>query len=762
MRHSITQGITLAAGVAAVAMFAARVYTQAPPDVAPPRVQISSPTTDQIVAGVVTVTASAVDNVGVTGVQFVLNGVYLGAEDTTAPFSVSWDTSLSGRGAHILSAIARDEMGNVGDSDLLPVIVGNGATPPPPPPPLPGSGAPELLSDAVVAPSGAPTTFTAAFLLANDFDPDGDPMVITNVGPSGTAGGTVVDNGGGSWTYTPAAGYEGVDTFTYAVTDGRGGNASALVSVTVTAPPAGLVAAYSFDESGGAIATDTSGHGNHGTITGATRVAGRFGRALSFDGTDDVVRVPGSASLALVSGMTIEAWVRPNLLGGWRTVALKETATGLAYALYAHDNAPHPAVTANFGGADQSAVGLQALPIATWTHLAATYDGAVMTLYVNGTEVRTQPATGSFVQSAQPLSIGGNAVWGEYFAGAIDQVRIYDRALSAAQIDANARIAVTSPPPTANTAPVAQGDKVATSVNTSMVVAAGALLANDSDPDGDALTVSSVDSSSAAGGTIAPSGAGSWTYAPPSAFVGNDSFGYTIDDGRGGTANGTVVVSVTAPVSGLVGAWSFNEAAGTTAADRSGNGRVGTIRQAAWTPNGKYGAALSFDGINDWVTVADHASLDLTTGMTLEAWVRPGAMSGWETVLMKERTAGYVYGLYAHDGAPLNGGAAVPSGNVTAGGAVRTLRGTTELAVGTWTHIATTYDGTTQRLFVNGQEVASRPQTGPIAVSGGVLRIGGNNSWTDEFFQGEIDEVRVYNRALSQPEIANDMITPLP
>ena len=761
MRHSITRGFTIAAGLAAVAMFAARVYTQEPPDVAPPRVHISSPTTDQVVSGVVTVTAAAVDNVGTTGVQFVLNGFPLGEEDTTAPFSVAWDTSTSGRGAHILSAIARDDMGNVGDSELVPVIVGVGVTPPPPPPP--GNGVPVLLSDAVLATSGAPATFTAAFLLANDFDPDGDPLVITNIGATGTAGGTVVDNGGGSWTYTAPAGYTGADTFTYTVSDGRGGSASAIVTVTVAAPPTGLVAAYSFDEGGGVIATDTSGHGNHGTITGATRVAGRFGRALSFDGTNDLVRVPDSTSLALVSGMTIEAWVRPTLLSGWRTVALKETATGLAYALYAHDDAPRPAVTANFGGVDQSAVGVQALPVGTWTHLAATYDGAAMNLYVNGTLVRTQPATGTFVQSAQPLSIGGNAIWGEYFAGVIDQVRIYDQALTEAQIAANALIAVTPPPPVANTAPVAQSDTVATSVNTSMVVVSGVLLANDSDADGDAITVAAVDSSSVAGGTITPNGAGSWTYAPPSAFVGNDRFGYTIEDGRGGTATGTVLVSVTAPVSGLVGAWGFNEGAGTTAGDGSGNGRAGTIRQAVWTPNGKYGAALSFDGINDWVTVADHASLDLTTGMTLEAWVKPGAMSGWETIVMKERGAGdYSYALYAHDGAPLDGGAPVPSGNVRAGGARQTLRATAELPAGTWSHIATTYDGSTQRVFVNGVEVASRPQTGPIAVSGGALRIGGNNSWTAEFFQGDIDEVRVYNRALSQPEIEADMNTPIP
>jgi hypothetical protein len=762
MLRSFVRGTTLVVGLAAAAVYAGRVYTQAPPDETAPFVAISSPATDEIVSGSVTITADTSDNVGTAAVQFVLNGMPLGAEDTSAPFSIVWNASESGIGAHVLSAIARDDAGNAADSELMPVIVGIGVPPPPPPPP-PDNRFPVALSDAMTSTSGAPVTFTAAMLTGNDSDPDGDAILVTDVGAAGTAGGTVVDNGGGRWTYTPPASFTGSDTFTYSISDGHGGVASAIVNITVTPPPSGLVAAFSFDEASGATVSDVSGHGNHGTISGAARVSGRFGRALSFDGVDDLVSIADSASLALASGATIEAWVRPTLLSGWRTVALKESATGLAYALYAHDDVPRPAFTANFGGDDVSAPGAAALPVGAWSHLAATYDGAAMRLYVNGTLVRTRAATGTFISTSQPLRIGGNAVWGEYFAGSIDQVRIYDRALTAAQIVANSQVAVAAPPPPVNTAPIANADALAAARDTALTIAAGALLANDADADGDPLIVASVDGATAAGGTITANGASSWIYTPPSGVVGSDSFAYTINDGRGGTATGNVTITISAPSTGLVGAWGFNENAGTSAADGSGNGRTGTIRQAQWVPSGKYGAALAFDGIDDWVTVADHASLDLTTGMTIEAWVKPGAMTGWETLVMKERGAGdFAYALYAHDGGSLAGGAPVPSGNVRAGGGQQTLRGTTTLPSGEWTHVATTYNGATQRLFVNGVEVASRPQTGPIAVSGGVLRIGGNNSWSGEFFQGQIDEVRVYNRALTQPEIAADMATAIP
>ena len=75
-----------------------------------------------------------------------------------------------------------------------------------------------------------------------------------------------------------------------------------------------------------------------------------------------------------------------------------------------------------------------ALPAGTWSHLAATYDGSQLRLYVNGTQVAQTAASGSIATSTAPLRIGGNAVWGEWFSGWIDEVRVYGRALSAAEI----------------------------------------------------------------------------------------------------------------------------------------------------------------------------------------------------------------------------------------------------------------------------------------------------------------------------------------
>jgi PKD repeat protein len=201
---------------------------------------------------------------------------------------------------------------------------------------------------------------------------------------------------------------------------------------------AGLVAAYGFDEPGDNLAFDASGNANDGVLSGPVRTSdGQFGSALAFDGLDDWLTVADHATLDLSNGMTLEAWVKPSALSGWRTVLLKEAAGGLAYALYAHDNAPRPAAYINTGGGDLPAPGAAVLATGSWSHLVTTYDGARLRLFVNGVEAASTAASGPLVQSGDPLRIGGNGVWGEYFSGLIDEVRVYNRALSSAEIQAD-------------------------------------------------------------------------------------------------------------------------------------------------------------------------------------------------------------------------------------------------------------------------------------------------------------------------------------
>jgi hypothetical protein len=189
------------------------------------------------------------------------------------------------------------------------------------------------------------------------------------------------------------------------------------------------------------------------------------------------------------------------------------------------------------------------------------------------------------------------------------------------------------------------------------------------------------------------------------------------------------------------------------AGDGSGCGNAGPSEGGTWTTSGKFGNALSFDGQNDWVVIADAVSLDLTTGMTLEAWVFPIIpLTSWISVIDKDIDRYYLMANAPPNGTPSIGGTwASGNHNTTAPSPV---------PLNAWTHLACTFDGTTARLFVNGTEVASRPETTPITTSDEPVHIGGN--FYGEWFPGRIDEVRIYNRALTEAEIQTDMATPLP
>ena len=183
---------------------------------------------------------------------------------------------------------------------------------------------------------------------------------------------------------------------------------------------------------------------------------------------------------------------------------------------------------------------------------------------------------------------------------------------------------------------------------------------------------------------------------------------------------------------------------GTAVTDTSSQANAGTISGATRTAAGRFGGALSFNGANDWVTVPDANSLDLTTAMTLEAWVNPTATGNWRTVLIKEGTGGAVLRDVRQqlDEPPERARAhrlerarharhgAAAAQHVDAPG--RDLRRREPAALR--------------------QRHAGRRRGPPPARSlagSGPLRIGGNAFAWGEFFDGLIDEVRVYNRALT-------------
>ena len=200
-----------------------------------------------------------------------------------------------------------------------------------------------------------------------------------------------------------------------------------------------------------------------------------------------------------------------------------------------------------------------------------------------------------------------------------------------------------------------------------------------------------------------------------------------------------------------VAAYSFDEGTGTTLTD-SARSHNGTISGATWTTSGKYGSALDFDG-RDLVTITDANDLDLTRNLTLEAWVRPDTLANGTAVISKasgsigSTAAGYL--LSPSWGTPLGGV-----------GASGTLRSVTAPAIstGTWSHLAFTSDGTNLSIYINGA-LARTVATGiSAATTTADLKLGFNQLWST-YFDGQIDEVRIYDVTLSQSQIQADKDT---
>ena len=131
--------------------------------------------------------------------------------------------------------------------------------------------------------------------------------------------------------------------------------------------------------------------------------------------------------------MTLEAWVDPaSVSSAWRDVIYKGNDN--YYLMGTTDHSGVPAGAVAVAGSSAHAYGAGTLATNSWSYLAATYDGATLRLYVNGTLAASQAASGAITSSTNPLTIGSDPIWGQYFNGLIDQVRIYNTPLSASQI----------------------------------------------------------------------------------------------------------------------------------------------------------------------------------------------------------------------------------------------------------------------------------------------------------------------------------------
>lgn len=527
--------------------------------------------------------------------------------------------------------------------------------------------------------------------------------------------------------------YDEFRIYNYALSDQQvlGNYQSGPDLVTSTAPPDSF---YKFDESSGTTSADSIG-GNAVTLSGgASFVAGQIGNALSLDGTTGYGRIANSSALNPTTAMTIWAWINPTNWNGNRVIVQKGAANS-QFRLLAENGllkfeiaSPTRAVTAPLPSTD------------AWSLVVATYDGAWMRLYVNGTEVGKVAATGAIPTTTDDLFIGASSATApesEHFAGLIDDLRIYSRALTAMEINALIGFpTVTITTPTTNSVAL-----TGVPANLHLIGSVSAALQQ-------GLQWSKV------------SGTGTVTFSQPNSTDTTAQFSQTgtyvlqlTSSNAAGTGSAQVTVGVKPASDSNLALWlKLNESGGTTGADSSGNGFNATlVNSPTWT-TGIFKNALSLSG-------SQYASLSTglvssLTNFSISGWVNLSTVTAWARIFdFGTGSTNYMF-LTPMSG---SGGVVRYAIKPTANSSEQVISGAAALTSGAWTHVAVTLSGTTGILYVNGTEVGrnSSMTARPFNLGSTTLNYLGKSQFSaDPYLGGSVDDFQIYRRALSATEVS--------
>lgn len=485
--------------------------------------------------------------------------------------------------------------------------------------------------------------------------------------------------------------------------------------------PVGLAALWEMDDPAGQPAADASGQGHNGTIQGnPLRVNGVFGNALQFDG-NDAITITGYKGVSGSQPRTCAAWVWVDPTVTSATL-MRWGSSGVGKLWQMRLMPLGSAAVLRLGVDSGWATSTTPMNLGRWVHVAAVLpEGASNTsdlrLYIDGrrepaekidvvaTEINTAPQ--------EDVRIGTNGT--EFLVGKLDEVAIFDMALSDEQISRLYSLSARS-----FLAPCGQ-----------------ALMESDveqaSDIDRDCLVnLSDLSLISRA-----------WL---KEGFVAGDLTG----DGSVNLADAAALAADWLMTAGMMAYWPFDETGGSTAADKSGHHNDATLTNMDnqdWVA-GHEGSSLQFDGTDDFVQADLYTGIPGSHARSCTAWIRttmisPGTILSWG----RNNVAGGLWDFRINSAGQLR--------VIVSGGGIS---GTVSINTGQWVHVVAVLpfgaDNTDDiRLYVDGTL-----QTGGAATSqkidtqlSGPVRIGNSESGTP--FNGTIDDVRIYNRALTAEEI---------
>jgi Tol biopolymer transport system component len=589
---------------------------------------------------------------------------------------------------------------------------------------------------------------------------------------------------------------EGTDSFTMTLSGATGASIikiSARATIVnddqpVCSPPTeGMVAWW--DANGNALEKVNNLNGT--PYNGATTTAiGNIGQAFSFDGNDDGISVPDADPLKLTDSLTIQAWVKMTDYGvrsviltrsdnrhGWDPYRLSVDGAGRVQFLIGSLTEAFETQTTN------------SIPLNQWTHVAAMLDGAsgAVTIFINANLGKSTTTTVRPFRDLDPaqspgITIGNNGAdsgtTNSYpFAGLIDELTVHSRALTASEINMAYHSAVNgacsdSTPSISisdnslvegNTGPISANFLVTLSSVSSQTVTVNFATANGTATSGSDYT--------AANGTL--------TFAPGQRFKtvaipvlgdtipeSDETFTLTFTNPTNATpatvtAVSTIVnddsASCTPSTTGLV-AWWRSEGTPFDSVNRID----GTLYNGAIaTGVGKVGQAFSFDGVNDRIGVPDADALKLTGSLSIQTWVKMTAYGSRSMIFFRgDNRNGLDPYVLSIDSA---GRVTFHLESLTE---ISDLQTTNVVQLNRWVHLTATLDGALglTKIYINGTVAAEGSTTvrpfqdlDPTKSPGiGIGNTGGYPNTSHNFpFAGLIDELSIYNRALSAAEISS-------
>jgi len=475
---------------------------------------------------------------------------------------------------------------------------------------------------------------------------------------------------------------------------------------------------------------------------------------LNFDGSNDFVNLGTAVSTGLngTTALTLEAWINPSALNGWNNIITDYDGAYHKFLLRVRNsNNIQFVLNGTFLNAPFT------VPLNSWTHIAAVYDGANMYVYANGNLIASQMATVSIPTGSQQINIGARiGANTENFTGNIDEIRVWNIARTAEQINGskNCELAGTETGllayynfnqglDQANNSTVTTLNDITTNVNNGTLTN---FILN-------GTTSNWLTGSPVTTGSVVPSVA---TVTTPVVYTqGDTASDLTATPGANGTGlmwyttatGGTGSATAPTPSTASVGSTSYwVSSTNANGCESSRTEIVVTVFQAA--------THLDFDGINDFVNCGTslNSVINPLNTITVEAWVKPTTNTG----------LGVIIGNYANSNQSSmqfllrrdnNNYAFWISGNP---GVFKVVNATNAVTINTWQHVAGVWNGSDLKIYVNG--ILMGTTTGvtesTFASTTNTVMIGNNQAGTGaERFTGSIDEVRIWNSAKTIEEI---------